>query len=249
LPVNYAAFVFFLTPTFVLAWLPFSGDWQLALVRTVNTIAGAAISLAAMIFLFPAYERDRAPEFLRASIEADRRYLATLTEAWKANPPFRAGFLRQLASARRATGLAHNDTEESLDRLLAESWPRRAPFAQFVAAFVTYLRRFAQSVTTLATLDRDWAWKQSAAVQCRLELLNRQLEWLEEHIAAGARPSGSSWTEPSTLETQAVVPIPALAEDHPGERQLERLERQADILYRQVKSLREHGWLPDLLQR
>jgi hypothetical protein len=46
-----------------------------------------------------------------------------------------------------------------------------------------------------------------------------------------------------------VVPIPALAEDHPGERQLERLERQADILYRQVKSLREHGWLPDLLQR
>ena len=45
LPVSYAAFAFFLTPAFVLAWLPYSGDWQLALVRMGNTIAGAAISL------------------------------------------------------------------------------------------------------------------------------------------------------------------------------------------------------------
>jgi uncharacterized membrane protein YccC len=53
LPVSYAAFAFFLTPTFVLAWLPFTGDWQIALVRTGNTIAGALISVAAMLFLFP----------------------------------------------------------------------------------------------------------------------------------------------------------------------------------------------------
>jgi hypothetical protein len=29
---------------------------------------------------------------------------------------------------------------------------------------------------------------------------------------------------------------------------LERLERQADVLQRQLKSLREHGWLPGLPQ-
>lgn len=240
MPVSYSAFVFFLTPTFVLAWLPWSGDWQLALVRTANTIAGAAISLMAMVFLFPAYERDRAPEFLRASIGADRRYLAQLAEAWRG----RSLSSRQLANARRATGLAHNDTEESMERLLSESWPRRRPFAQFVAAFVTYLRRFAQSVTTLASLDGEWAWKQSGAVQSRLELLDRRLEWLEEQTGAGAQAAGTSWPEPGILDLQEAIPIRKLDQEHPGERQLERLERQTEVLHRQLQSLREHGWLP-----
>jgi hypothetical protein len=35
-----------------------------------------------------------------------------------------------------------------------------------------------------------------------------------------------------------------MSEDHPGERQMQRLERQAEVLHRQLRSLREHGWLP-----
>jgi uncharacterized membrane protein YccC len=240
LPVSYAAFAFFLTPTFVLAWLPYSGDWQLALVRTGNTIAGALISIAAMIFLFPSYERDRAPEFLRVSLGADRRYLAQLAESWRGQ----SRSSRLLANARRAAGLAHNDTEESLERLLAESWRHRLPFAQFVAAFVTYLRRFAQGVTTLTALDGEWEWKQSIAVQGRLELLDRRLAWLEEQTGAGESRPSSPWPEPGILELQAAIP----PQEHPGERQLERLERQAEILQRQLASLREHGWLPGLPQ-
>ncbi|MGA2649773.1 MAG: FUSC family protein [Terracidiphilus sp.] len=244
LPVSYAAFAFFLTPTFVLAWLPYSGDWQLALIRTGNTVAGAVISLLAMLFLFPSYERDRAPQFLRASISADRRYLAQLAESWK-NPILgRSRSTRLLANARRAAGLAHNDTEESLERLLAESWPRRRPFAQFVAAFVTYLRRFAQSVTTLTALDGEWPWKQSATVQSRFELLDRRLQWLEDQTAAGAQPAQSPWPDSGLQDTQPAV----ASQDHPGERQLERLERQAEVLQRHLKSLREHGWLPGLPQ-
>jgi len=248
LPVNYTAFAFFLTPTFVLAWLPYAGDWKLAVVRTLNTVAGALISLAAMLFLFPAYERERAPEFLGASIRADRRYLAQLAGAWRS----RSRASRLLANARRATGLAHNDTEESLDRLLAESWPRRRPFAQFVAAFVTYLRRFAQSVTALAALDEEWAWKQSGAVQGRLELLDRRLAWLEEQTGAGDPRSAATdaaafsaqfapipWPEPSALSMQPSLP----PLEHPGERLLERLERQAEVLHRQLNTLRQQGWL------
>ena len=155
LPVSYAAFAFFLTPAFVLAWLPYSGDWQLALIRILNTFVGAVIAVLAMTFLFPIYERDRAPAFLLASLTADRRYLEHLAEAWKSDSLSD----RQLASARRRAGLAHNDTEESLERLLAESWPRRLPFAQFATVFVTYLRRFAQSVTTLTTLRGESEWK------------------------------------------------------------------------------------------
>jgi len=240
LPVNYAAFSFFLTPTFVLAWLPYTGDWQIVLVRTGNTIAGALISVAAMLFLFPSYERERAPQYLRASLEANRRYLEQLGETWKASSPGRSHSSRLLANARRSAGLAHNDTEESLDRLLAESWRHRLPFAQFVAAFVTYLRRFAQSVTTLATLDGEWEWKRSGAVENRLKLLERRLKWLEEQTGAEAPGAPVPWPAPGADEAQPAIP----PQDHPGEGQLERLERQIEVLHRQLMALREHGWLP-----
>ena len=239
LPVNYAAFAFFLTPTFVLAWLPYTGDWQIALVRTGNTVAGALISVAAMLFLFPSYERERAPQYLRASLKANRRYLEQLGETWRTGSPTRRASAHPLAAARRSAGLAHNDTEESLDRLLAESWRHRLPFAHFVAAFVTYLRRFAQSVTTLASMDGDWAWKQSATVQRRLELLERRLAWLEDRTGTEAATQ-SAWPAPGILEMQPNIP----PQDHPGEGQLERLERQAEVLRRQLMALREHGWLP-----
>ncbi|HWT66566.1 MAG TPA: FUSC family protein [Terracidiphilus sp.] len=237
LPVSYAAFSFFLTPTFVLAWLPYSGDWKLALVRTANTIAGAVIAILAMLFLFPAYERDRAPKILRASLAADRRYLNLLIESWRTG----ARSSRLLAEARRATGLAHNDTEESLERLLAESWRRRAPFAKFATAFVTYLRRLAQSVTTLAALEGDKAWKQSPGVLARLELLARRLEWLEERTAhtTAPEPTTAQWPEGTATTADTVD-----EGDHPGEHQLQRMERQVDILYRQLRSLRELGWFP-----
>jgi uncharacterized membrane protein YccC len=246
LPVSYAAFAFFLTPAFVLAWLPYSGDWQLALMRIVNTVLGAVISLLAMAILFPAWERERAPEFLRASLAADRNYLAVLGAAWKS----RSNSSRLLANARRATGLAHNDTEESLERLLAESWQRRKAFAQFVAAFVTYLRRVAQSVTTLAAIEGEWEWKQSALVQRRIEVLDRRLQWLELNTGNGA-DSGeafeAAWPEGTVSQfSSGQEESRILSLDSPGDRQLERLDRQVEILRRQLNSLREHGWLPDV---
>jgi uncharacterized membrane protein YccC len=239
LPVSYTAFCFFLTPTFVLAWLPYSGDWQLALVRTLNTIFGALISVAAMHFLFPSYERERAPGFLRSSLAADRRYLEQLAENWRTG----AHGTRLLANARRATGLAHNDTEESMDRLLAESWPRRPAFAQFVTAFVTYLRRAAQSATVMASLEGEWPWKQSEAVLGRIELVLNRLEWLEAQIPAAdsAAIPDLPWPEP-VLGAHCLLPTGAGF--HPGERQLERLERQIEILRRQLQTLRQSGWLP-----
>jgi len=235
LPVSYAAFSFFLTPTFVLAWLPYSGDWGLAVVRTGNTLAGAVIAILAMLFLFPSYERERAPRILQASLGADRRYLDLLRESWRTGQ--RSS--RLLAESRRATGLAHNDTEESLERLLAENWTGRARFGQFATAFVTYLRRLAQSVTTLAALEGETDWKRSAGVQARMELMEQRLAWLERRVVAPGpvAPGDAAWPEAELAE-------PVDAEGHPGEHQMERMERQVDILYRQLRSLREQGWLP-----
>jgi hypothetical protein len=36
--------------------------------------------------------------------------------------------------------------------------------------------------------------------------------------------------------------------DHPGERIIERLERQTEVLHRHLSILRDHGWLPGLPQ-
>lgn len=231
MPVSYAAFAFFLTPAFVLAWMPYAGDWQLALFRIGNTVAGAVIAVVAMMVLFPAYERERAPKFLRASVAADRRYLGELAASWRLG----SKSSRVLANARRVAGLAHNDTEESLERLLTETWPRRQPFAQFATAFVTYLRRFAQGTTMLTSLEGDWAWKQSEMVQKRLQLLDRRLGWIEEQVSDGGVLPGEAW--PEAVETAA-------EDGHPGERQLDRLDRQSWVLHRHLLSLRANGWIP-----
>ncbi len=235
LPVSYAAFSFFLTPTFVLAWLPYSGDWGLAVVRTGNTLAGAVIAILAMLFLFPSYERERAPKILQASLGANRQYLELLIESWRTG----SRSSRLLAESRRATGLAHNDTEESLERLLAENWTGRARFAMFATSFVTYLRRLAQSVTTLAALEGEGEWKRSAGVQARMALMERRLKWLEQRVAAAGAPGAGDAAWPA-----ADLPEPVDAEGHPGEHQMQRMERQVDILYRQLRALREQGWLP-----
>jgi len=81
-------------------------------------------------------------------------------------------------------------------------------------------------------------------VQSRLELLDRRLQWLEDQIAADPDAAQSSWPEPGLRDLQPAIP----PQDHPGERQLERLERQTEVLRRQLKSLREHGWLPGVPQ-
>jgi uncharacterized membrane protein YccC len=228
LPVSYAIFAFFLTPTFVLAWMPYAGDWQLAILRIANTLAGALIAVAATLYLFPAYERERTPQFLHASLEANRRYLAELAGAWRAGQ--RSS--RTLANARRATGLAHNDSEESLDRLLAESWSGAKNAGRFAAIFVTYLRRLAQSITTLTALEGELHWKSSAAVQERLRQLDIRLKWLIAQVMG--EEGGPDW--PGAVEA-------APADTAQGERFLERLERQVDVLGRQLVALQEHGWL------
>lgn len=236
MPISYAAFAFFLTPAFVLAWMPYPGDWQLAMLRVGNTVAGALIAVIAMVALFPTYERQRAARFLRQSVTADRRYLAELAVAWRSG----RRSSRVLANARRRAGLAHNDTDESLERLIAEAWPRRRAVTRYATAFVTYLRRFAQGVTTLTALEGEESWKQSNVVQTRLAVLDKQLAWLEEQLGSDALEKGQY---PSEFPGTGPVDAPS-GSSHPGDRQLDRLERQAGVLHRQLVALFDHGWLP-----
>lgn len=240
LATNYAVYAFFLTPTFVLAYLPHPGDWQLALTRVANTALGAIIALLAMRFLFPSYERNRLGGYLLASLEANRRYLETLRASWQNQDPA----TRRLAQARRATGLAHNATEESVERVFAESWRQAGSGAEAALAVSAYLRRFAQSITTLTTLKEHGPWAQDGTVQLRLARLEAGLTQLEtqlrcdspedvrENVAAGDRRATDAEESVQAAE----------ASNELGERQLARLERQFAVLNRKLSVVRQHPW-------
>jgi len=240
-PVSYTAFAFFITPTIILDLLPYPGDWQLALVRVAVTIAGSAIAVVAMLIFFPVYERERSPAFVRASLEANRRYLKLLAESWSAGPAARSR--RPLANARRAAGLAHCDTEESLERMVAETWTSRQAFSHFAQAFLAYLRRFGQSVTTLSTLEGDWDWKRSSFVLTRLHLLDLRLQWLFSQIGSSLEHSSTDssappWPNLPATDYFAAVAPDSVLQSRPGEHQIERLQRQTDVLRRELLALR-----------
>jgi len=145
LPVSYALFVLFLTPTFVIASLSSVGDWRLAAVRAIYTTIGSAFALPAMYGLWPLWQHGDFLDRLAGYFQADVDYFATFERSCR-----EPGSLSpiEIARARRQTGLSNNAAEEALDQLLQE--PKTAPrMREPASTFVTYARRLAQSVTAL----------------------------------------------------------------------------------------------------
>jgi uncharacterized membrane protein YccC len=145
LPVSYALFVLFLTPTFVIASLSSVGDWRLAAVRAIYTTIGAAFALPAMYGLWPLWQHGDFLERLAGYFQADVDYFAALERCCR-----ESGSMSpiEIARARRQTGLSNNAAEEALDQLLQE--PKTDPrMRESASTFVTYARRLAQSVTAL----------------------------------------------------------------------------------------------------
>ncbi|MFL5515177.1 MAG: FUSC family protein, partial [Gemmatimonadales bacterium] len=146
LPLNYAAFSVFLTPTFVLLAEANAGDWHLAGLRIVNTLLGGALALTGAHLLWPAPEWDRLPSYMAASLRANRDYLHAVIQRFADRSP-RAG--RALREARRQSGLAVANADESFQRLLGEQRGRDAELAPLMT-FLTYTRRLTASTAALA---------------------------------------------------------------------------------------------------
>ena len=61
--INYALFVFFLTPLIVTMYsISDAGNWHIPVDRVIETIAGIALALIGSQFLFPAWEKYRFPD-------------------------------------------------------------------------------------------------------------------------------------------------------------------------------------------
>jgi uncharacterized membrane protein YccC len=222
--VDYAIYCFFLTPTFVLLSLPHPHDWRYAGIRIGTTLAGATISILAMRLLWPERAEDELGGLLRRGAAADTAYLRATLAFWDTPPKDRRRAERIiLAPARRACGLASNDAEEAVDRVMQEPQFGRLGAGELklrneALTFATYLRRLTQSITTLAVVGRS-----TPLTQARLQRAAERMAC----IAAGNPATGIDEANPTA----------GLALVNVAEEQLQRVERQVGILERTAAGL------------
>ena len=153
--VDYAWYCFFLTPTFVLLTLHGQHGWDVAGIRAMDTLLGAALALIAVKLLWTESEHLRLGAILARSATANAAYLSAMRRYWSASPEAKAEADRDILSpARRQVGLANTESEEALERLMMENsqGPAAAVRTEYALAFATYARRLTQGITTVALL-------------------------------------------------------------------------------------------------
>jgi uncharacterized membrane protein YccC len=238
--VDYGWYAFFLTPTFVLMSLPHLRDWHFAGVRIGNTILGAAVAVLAMRLLWPEREQAAMKRLLARGALADAEYVRAMLDFWSSVSSSRSttgrvdADRRLLAPARRACGLAINDAEEALDRIMLEPQVSLARAARWETAltFVTYLRRMTRAVATLAAIGNN-----EADLRARAEDVALRMERLGEILKASLSNHAVSSIERAEIE--APTAASTFGEDTPAQHQLRRLERQAGVLERTARALAE----------
>jgi uncharacterized membrane protein YccC len=121
--VNYSLFVFFLTPLFVIITdmlgIGLGHGYDIATARIFNNVLGGAIGLACCLFIWPDSEPKGLRKTIASAIEANMHY-ATLSFEEK---PLQ---LDAIYDARRAAGIASNNAEITLRRMIMDGLRRRA---------------------------------------------------------------------------------------------------------------------------
>jgi len=221
--IDYGWYCFFLTPTFVLLSLPHLRDWHVAGVRMGTTFLGALVAVIAMRLLWPEQEHVALERLLARGALADAAYVRAMVLYWqaldaKASDESRVRADRRLlAPVRRACGLAINDAEEMLDRLMLEPRVSQAARWEEALTLITYLRRLARAVTTLAVVGTY-----NTASIARVEAVMKRLEGVSSALLEGKELSQAA-ADATPQATDA---------DDVSEYQMRRMERQVGVLER-----------------
>lgn len=251
LPINYALFSMFLTPTFVLLAEVGTGDWHLAEVRVLNTLLGGTLALLGSRLLWPRPEWSRFPTYAAAVLRENADFLRIVARDF--GDRSEAATARMRAGRRRA-GLAAINAEESFQRLMGEHQGGADGLAPLLT-FLTYARRFGASIAALATsrhaVDPDTAVVLEGFTDRTTRALERGARQLEAHDAelrltgehALATPGRVAAAEPRdgsapaaapkpsrTPSAASVIPPPPATGDLVVRARLERLERQLALL-------------------
>jgi uncharacterized membrane protein YccC len=140
---SYRVFVLLLTPVFVLVTDRWHPGIRTAGIRIADVALGGALAgIAALIA--PSSERARLPDALAAALDAIRRYVELSFEILPVD-----GDRAPLVTVRREVGIAFENAEVSLERMLAEPkalWRGNAD----AAVLLTYGRRLTAALTSIA---------------------------------------------------------------------------------------------------
>ncbi|HZR35846.1 MAG TPA: FUSC family protein [Nevskia sp.] len=158
--VNYALFMLCMTPLVVLISELFRnggiGDAHLAALRALDSILGGALGLAASFLLWPSWETPQLPRQLGDAVRAHRDYLLVVLGG---KPDAKD---QDIGAARRQAGLASNNAEASLQRVLSETRVLSRRGAEHALVVLACLRRMAGAVVTLSLLPQLVAGKVDA---------------------------------------------------------------------------------------
>ncbi|MDB4898766.1 MAG: hypothetical protein JWN53_574 [Gemmatimonadetes bacterium] len=185
MPVNYAAYSIFLTPTFVLLAEAQVGDWHLARTRVVNTLLGGVLALAGSRLLWPSPESTRLPGYLSDVLRASADYLRTVVRLF-ADRSDEAG--ERIRAARRRIGLSTVNAEESFQRLLGEYDGPTDGLAPWMT-FLTYIRRLTASIAALALARHTSSPGMIGALQPFTDAVADVLDDMSTAIAEGRPPT------------------------------------------------------------
>lgn len=184
LQLNYALFSLFTTPTFVLLAEVHTQDFTLVEVRVAYTLIGGALAFLAGLALWPGRESLRFDEQMARAVEAGARYVAAVRAAIAGRDALPSP---TVVRTRRAFGLALNNAELALDRVLAE----RAPTAVIEPrlTMLMAMRRLGGAVNVLGSTRAvaDAVTHQAALAAFAREVEDR-LDQLAGHIRAGSPP-------------------------------------------------------------
>jgi len=174
---SYRLFVLLLTPVFVLVtdrWHP--GLYTVGVRIADIALGGALAALAALIA--PSAEHRRLPDALAATLDAIAKYV-TLTFAILPA----GGDRTPLVAARRDVGIALENAEVSLERMLAEPKPLRRGNAD-AAVLLTYGRRLTAALTAF---DETTAGGERPAMPVEVEReILAALAAARAHVLTGA---------------------------------------------------------------
>lgn len=204
LPVNYLAYTFLITPTFVLLAEMQAGLWNLSFTRVIDTLIGGVIALAGAHLLWAPPERRRFPEHAATAAETARDYLLACL-AW----PRVAGEV--VAARRRAAGLMLMELSASLDRARLETG--RGTDLEPAETISLYLRRLVTASSAAA------AHESSAETATFGTRAADALSELSAALSAGREPG----------EIGPLLEAPP--EDADARFRLERLERPIRVLH------------------
>jgi uncharacterized membrane protein YccC len=152
-PLSFSLFITLLTPAIILLVNVTShGGWQIGVLRIVDSLAGGLLALLGSYLLFPRWERQQLPAQLQTTIRATLAYFQQAIANYL-NPNQDAS-TDLLAKERRQAALENANAAAAAQRLFSE--PRHVQGdVEPIATLILYIRRFFNSVTTLAEHRRE----------------------------------------------------------------------------------------------